>query len=225
MREKTSEFFFIPKFMIIPLAVSFIWNVITYYGTRMITKDWQHINPEIFIDGKIPFLPWTVSIYLGCYLFWAINYILAVRQDRKEAIRLMAADFFAKTVCFILFILIPTTNIRPEVTGGSIWDSLMRFVYNVDVADNLFPSIHCLTSWFCYIGVRKNPEIPKPYVMFSLVFAICIFISTLTTKQHAVVDVAGGALLAELSYFLVKFGFAGIYEKFMVKINGKFGIE
>lgn len=39
----------------------------------------------------------------------------------------------------------------------------MRFVYAVDAADNLFPSIHCLVSWFCYIGLRGRRDIPVWY--------------------------------------------------------------
>ena len=32
----------------------------------------------------------------------------------------------------------------------------MRVLYRVDEADNLFPSIHCLTSAFCFIAVLAD---------------------------------------------------------------------
>ena len=108
----------------------------------------------------------------------------------------------AKAVCFLLFLLIPTTNVRPEITGKSVWDALMKLLYSIDAADNLFPSIHCLNSWLCWIGVRKNREIPAAYRYFSLVVAVAVCISTLTTKQHVIADVIGGVLLAELSYLI-----------------------
>ena len=221
MREKYNEILFIPKIMIIPLLLSMTWNSITYFGSRLLTSDWKHFNVEVMLDSVIPFLPWTVSIYLSCYVFWVVNYILGVRQDRAEVLRFISADFFAKTICLICFLVIPTTNVRPEVGMEGIWNRLMIWLYNTDAADNLFPSIHCLTSWFCYIAVRKNKRIPGIYVIFSLLFAISICISTLTTKQHVIVDVIGGIGLAEGSYFMVKFGFTKFYEKIINGINEK----
>nr|WP_315103632.1 phosphatase PAP2 family protein [uncultured Catonella sp.] len=225
MRERSTEILFVPKIMIIPLLLSFSWNLIAYYGSRVLTTDWHHINAEIFIDHKIPFVPWTVSIYLSCYLFWIANYIIGSRQNREEAFRLISADLFAKTICLLCFLIIPTTNTRPAVSGEGIWNYLMNYVYKSDAADNLFPSIHCLTSWFCYIAVRKNKNISKPYVIFSLLYAVSVCISTLTTKQHVIVDVIGGVGLAEGSYFIVKYGFAGIYEKLFTKLNKRLNLD
>lgn len=223
--KKSSKVFFIPKIMILPLALSLIWNSITYFGTRLITKNWYHINAEISLDYSIPFIPWTVLIYFTCYIFWFANYILGSRQVRKEAFRFLSADIFAKTICFICFILIPTTNTRPVIIGTSIWETLMLHLYSIDAASNLFPSIHCLTSWFSYIAVRKNKSIPRLYVVFSLLYALAVCVSTLTTKQHVLLDVIGGVGLAELSYSLVDLGFARIYEKFIFNLNKRLGLE
>lgn len=224
MREKYNEILFIPKVMIIPLLLSIAWNSITYFGSRMLTADWHHINAEIVFDYKISFIPWTVSIYLSCYVFWIINYILGVRQDKNEAFRFMSADFLAKTICLLCFLIFPTTNVRPEVGTEGIWNQLMIWLYNTDAADNLFPSIHCLTSWFCFISVRKNSKISPIYVLFSLLFAISVCISTLTTKQHVILDVIGGIGLAEGSYFVVQYGFMRIYEKLITLINKKLNL-
>lgn len=197
-----------------PLIMVLVWNTLAYNGSRLITTDLYHYNLEISMDQLIPFLPWTVSIYLICYLFWVVNYVIAVRQDAEEAWKFLGADFLAKMVCLLCFILIPSTNVRPEVGDGSIWCSVMKLVYLVDAADNLFPSIHCLVSWFCYIGVRKNPSVPRWYRIFSLIFALMVCISTLTTKQHVIVDTFAGVLLAEVCYYLSgKTCFSKVYEK------------
>jgi len=98
----------------------------------------------------------------------------------------------------------------------------MRLLYRIDAADNLFPSIHCLTSWFCYIAVRKNKKISEGYRYLSLFIALSICMSTLTTKQHVIVDVAGGIGLSEISYFLVeKTGFARRYRSAVLKISDR----
>ena len=225
MKEKSDEILFIPKVMIVPLIVSATWNSITYFGSRMLTTNWNHINAEVFFDAKIPFVPWTVFIYLSCYIFWVVNYVLGCRQDIEEAFRFISADFFAKTICLLCFLIMPTTNVRPEVMPEGIWNQIVIHLYNTDAADNLFPSIHCLTSWFCYIAVRKNEKIPKLYVWFSLLYAISVCISTLTTKQHVIIDVIGGVGLAEGSYFVVKYGFMRIYKKLSTKISGKLNFD
>ena len=83
-----------------------------------------------------------------------------------------------------------------------IWDQALRFVYSIDQSANLFPSIHCLVSWFCYIGIRHQKKIPVWYQRFSLVFAILVCISTQVTKQHYIIDVFGGIILSEVCYLI-----------------------
>lgn len=194
-KKKEKEIFLI-------LLSTFLWNQSVYCGARWIANSWKHFNMTTYIDQLIPFLSWTVSIYLGCYLFWGINYFLCATQNKSERQRFFCADALAKGICFLLFLLIPTTNIRPEITGETFWDNLMILVYQLDAADNLFPSIHCLVSWLSWIGVRKRKDISIYYRYFSLVMAIAVCISTLTTKQHVIIDVIGGILLAEVSYLI-----------------------
>ena len=187
---------------IIMLMMAFLWKMCMYLGARWIAGSWIHYDLTTAIDGQIPFLPWTVAIYFGCYAFWFINYCLCAAQKSEARNRFFCADILAKTVCFFLFLLIPTTNIRPEVPGNTVWEHLMRFLYRIDAADNLFPSIHCLVSWFCWIGVRRRKEIPFAYRWFSFAAAAAVCLSTLTTRQHVIADVAGGILLAEACYFI-----------------------
>ena len=90
----------------------------------------------------------------------------------------------------------------------------MRMLYAMDAADNLFPSIHCLTSWFCYIAVQDNKNVPRWYRCFSLVMALLICVSTLTTKQHVIVDVVAGVFLARVCFFATaKTKFDALYQK------------
>lgn len=101
----------------------------------------------------------------------------------------------SRIICFSIFLLFPTTNIRPDIVGGGIWNEGMRLLYRIDAADNLFPSIHCLVSWFCYIGIRGEKKIPKWYKWTSCLIAVAVFISTLTTKQHVIIDVIAGVVI------------------------------
>lgn len=209
----------IPSEMRLPLLMAIACNTVTYFGTRLLTTGRVHYDISCAADGRIPLVPWTVAIYFGSYVFWIVNYIIGVRQYREKAYRFISADFAAKLVCLLCFLIFPTTNTRPEITGSSVWDSLMRFLYEIDEADNLFPSIHCLTSWFGFLAVRSNERVPKWYRAVSLVVALAICVSTLTTKQHVLVDVFAGVALSEVSYRLVeKSGFSRHYRNMMMRL-------
>lgn len=210
----------IPEEMWLPVFFSIACHVTAYNGTRLLTTGWLHYDLSGGLDGKIPFAAWTVIIYLGCFAFWFVNYIIGCRQEREEAFRFMGADLIAKAVCILCFLLLPTTNTRPFVAGGSVWEELVRFLYRMDAADNLFPSIHCLNSWFCFIAVRRNEKMPLWYRIASLLMALAVCVSTLTTKQHVLMDVFAGIALAEGSYLFVrKSGFAAWYGRRCLQKN------
>ena len=166
-----------PYYGILPLILTLTANFIAYFGTRPFTSSWKHYNIETMLDQQIPVIPWTIVIYFGCYLVWIVNYLIMA-----------------------FYLLLPTTNVRPSIPEQGFWNQMLALLYQMDAADNLFPSIHCLNSWFCYIAVRGRREIPRWYQRFSFWAALAVFVSTLTTKQHVIADVIGGALLAEVTW-------------------------
>ena len=185
----------VDRFFIVIFA--FVFNSLLYCGARMIAGDWHHYILTSRLDEKIPLIPESLFIYFGCYIFWVINYIIIAKQDEERAYQFFFADMISRIICFTIFILFPTTNIRPDIVGGGEWNEGMRFLYRIDAADNLFPSIHCLVSWFCYIGIRGDKRVPKWYQWTSCLIAVSVFVSTLTTKQHVIIDVIAGVIIAE----------------------------
>ena len=200
------------------LAASLITNMLVYHGTRLFMQGFVHYDMTTEVDRNIPFLPWTITIYLGCYVFWIINYGLGCLQEEECAEHFLCADFFAKLICGLCFVFLPTTNIRPEISGTGLFDNAISWLYHTDAADNLFPSIHCLTSWFCVIAVRRQQTISRCYKILSVLFALAVCASTLTTKQHVIADVIAGIFLAELSFrFVEKSGFLTWYKKQLMR--------
>lgn len=180
----------------LPIAAVAV-NQLAYNGGHWIARNRPHYCLELPIDRLVPFLPWTVSIYLACFLFWAAVYLYMAGRERERAFRFFRADFAAKLVCFLCFVLLPTTNVRPPLGDASIWDRLLGLVYRVDAPTNLFPSIHCMVSWLCFAGVRGDRGLPLWSRAGACLFALAVCLSTLTTRQHVAVDVLGGVLLAE----------------------------
>lgn len=194
----------VPAYGFFPLVFSFVFNCLVYSGSRAVAGSWYHHNIESNLDLRLPFLPQFLIIYFGCYIFWAANYILAARQDREEVYRFFTADFISRCVCLVIFLAYPTTNTRPVIEGSGFWDLLAGWLYSIDAADNLFPSIHCLVSWFCFLAVKGQKKIPIWYKAVSFILAVLVFLSTLFTKQHVIVDVTGGIFLAQGCFWIGK---------------------
>ena len=215
----------IPEYGVMPLLIAVALNFTVYFGARVIAGDWKHHNIGGMLDDMIPFVPFTVVIYLGCYLFWIVNYILIARQGKREVCRVFAADVMSRLICLAFYLVYPTTNVRPVVEAEGLWNQLMIYLYAADAADNLFPSIHCLVSWFCYAGLRRS-NVPRWYRVFSCVMALLVCISTLTTKQHVIVDVVGGVALAEICLWIAKKPKVWkTYERLLDEIDGKLLLE
>lgn len=212
----------IKKNSIIPLIFAVSFNMAVYCGSRIIAGDWYHYNIESSLDRMIPLWAPSVIIYLGCYLFWGANYILIAQQEKETVCQFFSADFLSRIVCLIFFLVFPTTNVRPVLDASGFWNQILSYVYSIDAADNLFPSIHCLVSWFCYIGIRGKKNIPFWYRGLSCIMALLVCISTLLTKQHVIIDVIGGVVLAELCLlFSKKTSVWKIYKNILDKLNGK----
>ena len=188
--------------MLALLVLSVAWNCMVYSGAKFIASTWHHTDITSSFDMMIPFIPWTAIIYVSWYVFWVGNYALCAVQEENERTRFFCADIIVKAICLIIFLVFPTTNVRPEVGDSGFFENVMRLIYYIDTPDNLFPSIHCAGSWMCWIGVRKRKDIPIAYRIFSLLLAVAICISTLTTKQHVIIDVISGIVLAEGCYMI-----------------------
>lgn len=193
---------YIPDYSIKPLILCVIFNFSVYSGVRLFYGDSFFHNLTSYFDDLIPVIPVFVLIYGGSYFFWIVNYILISKISKEQCYRLAIADLLGKLICGIIYILLPTTNVRPVLYSSGIFTDMLKFLYSVDAANNLFPSIHCLVSWYCYAGIRNCKTVPTWYQYFSLFIAIMICISTVTTKQHVIIDVFGGIMLAELTWQL-----------------------
>ncbi|MGN1275983.1 MAG: hypothetical protein ACI4UK_03225, partial [Floccifex sp.] len=101
------------KYNFVVLTIALIFNQMVYYGARIITTNREHYNWTLPIDQDIPVVQMSIIIYFGCYLFWIVNYYLCSKQERNESDRFFCADFVSKIICFLFFIVLPTTNIRP----------------------------------------------------------------------------------------------------------------
>ena len=211
---------YIPLWSIPPLLTIFVVNSLIYSGSSILTANRYHYDFTTALDRAVPVLPVFVWFYILAFPFWAVGYVLAARRGKDMFYRFVATDLTIHFICFICFILVPTTNIRPEIAGNTISERILLLVYSLDGGNspsNLFPSIHCYVSWLCWKGVAGSEKIPKRYQKFSLIFAVLIIISTQVLKQHYIVDAVAALILVELFW---RFYQKGQRHNWVVRIFG-----
>ena len=155
---------------------------------------------QLPLDRLIPFRPEFVVFYCLWYpLLAAVGLVLLVK-DRPGFRRYMAFLSVSFFLSLLIWVLLPNgQDLRPDLTGQT--DFFSRWVaslYAIDTNTNVFPSVHVVGSigaawavWDC--AYLRHLRWPGPAATV-LAFFICL--STLLIKQHALLDVAGGAVLS-----------------------------
>ncbi|MDC7286812.1 phosphatase PAP2 family protein [Blautia schinkii] len=215
----------IPVWAVIPLFSILLVNTFVYSGSAIFTQSRYHFDFTMAFDRAVPLIPEFIWIYVLAFPFWAMNYILAAQRGKDTFYRFVATDLTVHAVCFLVFMVLPTTNVRPDIAGNTISEKMLMFIYSMDGGQNpsnLLPSIHCYVSWLSWRVIKGAREIPKWYQNFSLVFAVLIIVSTQVLKQHYIVDAIAGVALVEIAWRFYQGGERHLgVQRFFGQINRK----
>ena len=212
-RNESGRTALFPAYARTPLALLAAAAVLAYYGTRLITPEFTHFDFTLPIDGRIPFVPAFAAVYVLAYVQWIAGYILIARESREACCEVLGGEIISKLICMALFIIIPTSMVRPEITSEDFFSRIMRFLYSIDAPDNLFPSIHCLESMVCIHGALRMKRIGRWYLWLTLAFSALVFISTVLVKQHVILDIIAGIAVCEIGQCIARRADAGrIFE-------------
>lgn len=192
----------IPKYARFPLLAALFLNCTVFWPTRPLTAGAVHYDLSIGLDSAVPFVPAFIVVYVLAFVQWVMGYIVICRESEERCYRVLSGEMLTKLVCGLFFLLLPTSMVRPEVTGTDIFSRMTALIYALDTPVNLFPSIHCVESWICFRGTLGCKSIRRWYKTLMLVFTLLVFASVLLVKQHLAADVLGGLVLAELGQLL-----------------------
>ena len=181
-----------------------LFDTFFYFLSTFVAEHSEKGSFALPIDGMIPLLEEFILIYFGCYLFWFGGLLFMACHKTDVFWDFFARVFVSLIVAFSFFMLMPLEITRPEITGDGFFADAMRFLYTIDKPHNLFPSLHCFFNWIVYVQMRGKKEYPLALRLFGCIFSLLVFASTLFTRQHFVMDVVGGVLLAELSALVLK---------------------
>lgn len=188
------------------VAAFFVIYMITF--SYIENRDVHHYIIHTTIDDQIPFCEYFIIPYLLWFVFVAATglYILFFHQTWKEYYQ-FAVTLGIGMTCFLLISLIFPNgqDLRPVLTGDSIWIRAVRFIYHTDTPTNVLPSIHVFNSLACCGAILRNQRkhFKKSMDIFAVILTILIIMSTMFLKQHSVVDVVLAALMYTGCYRVV----------------------
>ena len=154
------------------------------------------------LDDAIPFWPWTAWCYLP---FYAGVFIIAVAGIKRRVLfnRALRSVLLVMTLGAIGHIFIgaeyPRPVLHPPYADISAW--FLAAVQRIDPPGNVFPSLHVAhTTMLALILMKDRARVG----LVALGMATALALSTLTTKQHFLADVAAGLVMALVARALVR---------------------
>lgn len=192
------------KNVIIRQIIILIFQVVLYFGCEFFQKNPK--NMDLPIDKKIPALAYFALIYVLWFPLIAI-FPISLFKAAKNLYELYVICWIIDIVIsVIIYLAYPTTCTRPKdlenIKGGWMLKILYKFSYK---GLNCSPSMHCSISTLVLIFALTASTMPVNLRIIYSTTALGIILSTLFTKQHVLIDLVTGVLLAMLIFLCVSF--------------------
>lgn len=176
------------------------------YVVWFFTIDGRITDPKYIIysplDDWIPFNEWFIFIYCSWFALLVGVFAALWWNDTASYDKLCLTMFSGMTFCLIVYMVLPNgLDIRPvaETAGReNIAMSIMRLIWRADTPNNVCPSIHCQSSACMALAFShsKLAEGRPGRKAAAWIWCALICASTVFTKQHSIIDVACGLVLA-----------------------------
>jgi membrane-associated phospholipid phosphatase len=157
--------------------------------------------PRSWIDLSVPFLPGTVWVYISEYLFFSAVYLAC--NDELTLNKYFYSFLCLQTISCFIFWAWPTTYPRDLFPLPNDLDPVTRYVFGslrqTDTPASCCPSLHVSSV---YLSTFLFLEGQKKYFPLFFMWGTAIALSTLTTKQHYMIDVVTGFMLAVIHYWI-----------------------
>ena len=185
-----------------PLLAVLAMNFIAYYLPKLLQGPEQLRLISTPLDDALPLVPGFIFIYVLAYLQWVLAYVVIGRDSPERCFRFTASELCAKLLAMLAMLIFPTVMLRPAVSVRDFSTWLLDLMYRVDAPTHVFPSMHCVASWFSFRWSLKLERMPRWYGWAQGVFTLLVFASVVLVKQHVWPDILGGVAAAELGMLL-----------------------
>ena len=182
------------KFILEVYAVYLVW----FFAMEKIPNRNYHIVYSK-LDDYIPFYKPAILIYSSWFLMLVIPFVyLLKRKSYDDLYNIIIPMFSAMFISLIIYVIYPTAlDIRvTDITGNDICSWIIRKIQQIDDPNNVCPSIHVSTTVIIYNQFRRILKDNKKSKALFLLWSAGICISTMLVKQHSIIDVVCGVVLA-----------------------------
>lgn len=190
------------KNVIIRQIIILIFQVVLYFGCEFFQKNPK--NMDLPIDKKIPALAYFALIYVLWFPLIAIFPISLFKASKNLHELYVICWIIDIVISVIIYLAYPTTCTRPNdlenIKGGWMLKILYKFSYK---GLNCSPSMHCSISTLVLIFTLTASTMPINLRIIYSTTSLGIILSTLFTKQHVLIDLVNGVLLAMLIFLFV----------------------
>lgn len=187
-----------------PVGARIRWSLALYASVMTIYFAAGHaarppwISLRTRLDDAIPFVPEAMPGYALAYV---VPLALLFVATTPEGMRRMArACLLAYAMAAPFFVLLPVRDADPPVEGVTWAERALLWNRAADVTKNAFPSMHVgLAVLLGLVAWRHH----RAWGVALFACAAVISASTLLVKQHFIVDLPAGALVAVAAFTVV----------------------
>jgi membrane-associated phospholipid phosphatase len=176
---------------------AYFW--IVYGGSNFLAANSARSHVALPLDLMIPFVPWTVIIYLTITpLLCLAPFILRTPQ---RLLPLFVTLMVEVTIAGVVFCLFPVELSFPDQPVTAAEGFLLWLAECAALQYNCVPSLHvalAITAGWAYLQVGG-----PLWRGFICCWIVAIILSTLLGHQHHLVDLAAGFLLAAIAVVTV----------------------
>lgn len=174
-------------------AITLAYVIGGYFFMNVFTAG-REVYAPLYVDSFLPTISWFVVIYFSSYLLWALPFFIASTEQLRP---ICLAYWSVLTASYLIFLLYPIQMLRPEIQGQTFFDGIVLWLYSIDHPYNTFPSIHVGLAFLASFFLLKLKQ-----TWYFVLWAIIVAVSTLFIKQHYLLDVVGGFIIALLALYI-----------------------
>ena len=163
---------------------------------------YEPYNFKIYLDDLIPVIPVTVIIYHLWYPSLLVTLIYYVGKDKTLYYKTLISLFIGDIICLISYIFLQNEVVRSPLHGKDIFTKLLNFTRMSDNPYNGLPSMHVMACTVLILSYLKL-DTKTLYKILLISLQVAVTISTLTTKQHYILDCVAAFTVGILSYYIV----------------------
>ena len=174
---------------------------VSFFGLKHSIKPVYYIHSPI--DDMIPFCKYSVFAYCLWYIYLFVPLLVFALKDKNDFIRLQAYIFTGMGFCVLLYAFYPNAiNFRPVIVPTDFPTWLAHALFSVDTSNMVTPSMHVFDAVAIHLGLIESrlTRGHKRLLALSFVVMLLICASTVLLKQHSVIDVFWGVVLAFVLY-------------------------